>query len=223
MMEWSEKEDQLKKESEKESLNNYFLKLSNDINIDQMKIFLQEDSQIKVETIDKVLRQIMSKFENKPEQNTEKVKELFSHADLNYINSNYNDSNILMDCCKKGEPILIDLLLITDKNCLKKKKSIEIDIFKVDKNNQNILHYLFNNEYEYDVIEIFEKIMNYARNNNKNKNKIELLTKEDKNGITPLVIILKKGWYNLLKENKESNNISDNDIIVVKQEIKNYS
>ena len=200
MMEWSEKEDQLKKESEKESLNNYFLKLSNDINIDQMKIFLQEDSQIKVETIDKVLRQIMSKFENKPEQNTEKVKELFSHADLNYINSNYNDSNILMDCCKKGEPILIDLLLITDKNCLKKKKSIEIDIFKVDKNNQNILHYLFNNEYEYDVIEIFEKIMNYARNNNKNKNKIELLTKEDKNGITPLVIILKKGWYNLLKE-----------------------
>ena len=116
MMEWSEKEDQLKKESEKESLNNYFLKLSNDINIDQMKIFLQEDSQIKVETIDKVLRQIMSKFENKPEQNTEKVKELFSHADLNYINSNYNDSNILMDCCKKGEPILIDLLLIKNKN-----------------------------------------------------------------------------------------------------------
>ena len=97
------------------------------------------------------------------------------------------------------DPILIDLLL-DGKYYSKKKKSKELDLFKMDKNNENVLHYLFSkNEFEYDTVEIFEKIMIYAENNIKNKNKINLLTKEDKKGKTPLVIILKKGWYNVLE------------------------
>ena len=196
MKEWSEKEDQMKNE------NNLTLNLSNgidDIDIEQMKKILNESNQIDIENIDKILREVMLKFETKPQQNWEKIKELFSRADLNYINSSYNDSNILMNCCEKGEPILINLML-DEKYYTKKKKSIEIDLFKVDKNKENILHYLFSkNEFEYDTIEIFKKIMVYATNNIKNKNKINLLTKEDINGKTPLVIILKKGWYNVLQ------------------------
>ena len=196
MKDWSEKEDQIKKVSEKEEVK------TNDMNIDQIKNILQEESnqnyKFPIETIDQILRQIISRFETKPEQNIEIIKQLFLLADLNYMNSKFNDSNILMNCCEKGEPNIINSLL--DEKIAKKKKSNELDLFKVDKNNENILHYLFNrNVFEYDNIPIFEKIMIYATNNIKNKNKIELLIEEDKNGITPLAIILRKGWYSTLK------------------------
>ena len=195
MKDWSDKEDQIKKESEKEEVK------TSDVNIDQIKNILQEDNnqnyEIPKETIDNILRKIIFKFEINPEQKREVLKQFSTIADLNYMNSKYNDSNILMFCCEKGEPEIIDSLLDEKSS---KKKSKEIDLFKVDKNKENILHYLFNNgPFEYDIIEIFENIMLYATNNIKNKNKIELLTKEDKNGITPLVIILRKGWYNILK------------------------
>ena len=199
MMEWSEKKDQIEIEVDNNTMDEFFLKLSNDIDIEQIKILL-ENHQIEVDNIDKVIREIMFTFEKKPEKNCEIIKELFSYADLNYMNSKYNDSNILMNCCEKGEPKLVDLLLNGNNANNNDKKSIEIDLFKVDKNNENILHYLFSrNIFEFDTEEIFEKIMLYATNNIKNNNKIDLLTKEDKNGITPLVIILKKGWFNVLQ------------------------
>ena len=193
MKEWSEKEDQIKKEDEKvikyKQLWNLFD--DGDKNKNQINILLSKSG---VEVIDYFLRRDVEKYESEPEKNIKMLEELFSHADLNYINSNYNDTNILMSCCEKGEPLLIDLLL-EEKYYAKK-----IDLFKVDKNNENILHYLFNRKnFDVDIDKIFEKIMIYATSINKNKNRVELLIKEDKNGITPLVIILKKGWCNILK------------------------
>lgn len=193
MKEWSVKEDQIKKEDEKVIIYKQLWNLfdDGDKNKNQINILLNK---IGAEVIDYFLRRDVEKYEIEPEKNIKMLEELFSHADLNYINSNYNDTNILMSCCEKGEPILIDLLL-EEKYYTKK-----IDLFKVDKNNENILHYLFNrNVFDVDIDKIFEKIMIYATSNNKNKNRVELLTKEDKNGITPLVIILRKGWYNILK------------------------
>jgi len=193
MKEWSEKEDQIKKEDEKVIIYKQLWNLfdDGDKNKNQINILLNK---IGVEVIDYFLRTDVEKYEIEPEKNIKMLEELFSHADLNYINSNYNDTNILMSCCEKGEPLLIDLLL-EEKYYTKK-----IDLFKVDKNNENILHYLFNrNVFDVDIDKIFEKIMIYANSNNKNKNRVELLTKEDKNGITPLVIILRKGWCNILK------------------------
>ena len=191
MKEWSDKEDQAKKD--KTALNNCLL-----ADIEQIKFLFKEENQIAVELIDKLLRQIMSNYEKRPEQNMEIIRELLLHADLNFINSQYNDSNILMNFCEKGEPLLVNMLLDGKYYNTKKKKQTELDLFKFDKNNENFLHYLFNNN-EFETDEIFESIMIYATNNTKNKNKLELLTKEDKNGITPLVIILRKGWYKNLK------------------------
>ena len=197
MMDWSEKKDQIKKiELDKSSIDE--LKSSDNTDSEQIKKFL-EHNLIDVENIDKSLRQLMLTFEKEPELNCEKIKNLFQTADLNYINSKYNNSNILMNCCEKGEPLLVDLLLDV-KYYNHDKKAMHLDLFKMDKNNENFLHYLFfKNEFEYDTVEIFEKIMIYATDNIKNKSKIDLLTKEDKNGITPLVIILRKGWYKILQ------------------------
>ena len=186
MKDWSEKEDQMKNEEEKTNINN----VSN-------KFIYEEDNQIKVEKIDGLLREKISKYEINPELKSKEIKELLSYADLNFINLKDKNSNLSMIFCEKGEPKLINLLL--DGNFDNKEKQTEIDLFKVNINNENILHYLFKNELNYEIDKIFEKIMIYINGDKKNKNRKELLKKEDKNGITPLVLILRKGWYNILK------------------------
>ena len=199
MKDRSEKVDQKKKSIDKETLNENFLKLSNDddLNRDKIKNFFEYDIDIEAENIDKLIRRKIERFELKPAINIDILEELFLHADLNYINTDYNDSNLIMECCQKDEPIIMNLLL--ESKSQKKKKKIEIDIFKYDRNNSNILHYLFNQSKETDVEINFEKIMNYYLvKNKKNKIKLDLLNKEDKNGFTPLTILLKKGWYNTL-------------------------
>ena len=199
MKDRSEKVDQKKKSIDKETLNENFLKLSNDVDLnrDKIKNFFEYDIDIEAENIDKLIRRKIERFELKPAINIDILEELFLHADLNYINTDYNDSNLIMECCQKDEPIIMNLLL--ESKSQKKKKKIEIDIFKYDRNNSNILHYLFNQSKETDVEINFEKIMNYYLvKNKKNKIKLDLLNKEDKNGFTPLTILLKKGWYNTL-------------------------
>ena len=199
MKDRSEKVDQKKKSIDKETLNENFLKLSNDVDLnrDKIKNFFEYDIDIEAENIDKLIRRKIERFELKPAINIDILEELFLHADLNYINTDFNDSNLIMECCQKDEPIIMNLLL--ESKSQKKKKKIEIDIFKYDRNNSNILHYLFNQSKETDVEINFEKIMNYYLvKNKKNKIKLDLLNKEDKNGFTPLTILLKKGWYNTL-------------------------
>ena len=199
MKDRSEKVDQKKKSIDKETLNENFLKLSDDVDLnrDKIKNFFEYDIDIEAENIDKLIRRKIERFELKPAINIDILEELFLHADLNYINTDYNDSNLIMECCQKDEPIIMNLLL--ESKSQKKKKKIEIDIFKYDRNNSNILHYLFNQSKETDVEINFEKIMNYYLvKNKKNKIKLDLLNKEDKNGFTPLTILLKKGWYNTL-------------------------
>ena len=200
MKDRSEKEDQKKKNIDKESLNENFLKLSydTDLNRDKIKFFFENDNEIEIENIDKLIRKKIEKFELKPETNTDILEELFLHADLNYTSPDNNDSNLIMDCCEKAEPEIINLFL-NEKFHKRKKKLMEIDLFKVDKNNSNILHYLFNQPLETDIEIDFEKIMNYYQTRNKkSKMKLDSLKNEDKNGITPLVMLLKKGWYNTL-------------------------
>ena len=195
----SEKVDQKKKSIDKETLNENFLKLSDDVDLnrDKIKNFFEYDIDIEAENIDKLIRRKIERFELKPAINIDILEELFLHADLNYINTDFNDSNLIMECCQKDEPIIMNLLL--ESKSQKKKKKIEIDIFKYDRNNSNILHYLFNQSKETDVEINFEKIMNYYLvKNKKNKIKLDLLNKEDKNGFTPLTMLLKKGWYNTL-------------------------
>ena len=204
-MEWSEKEDQNKRKLDKETLNQNFLKLScdTDLSSDKIKNFFENETEIDIENIDKFIRNMMNKFEFKPEKNIEIIKELMNHADLNYINSDFNNSNLIMECCEKAEPKLINIFLDSqnygNKNKNKKKLSTDIDILKVDKNNNNILHYLFNHPFEQDIELNFEKIMNYMSTNNQmNKKNLEILSQENKDGITPLMMLLKNGWYKSL-------------------------
>ena len=202
MKEWSGKDDQKKKDINKKELNDDFLKLSydEDLNRDKIKYFFENDFEIEERNIDKLIREKIERFELQPENNTNILEELFLHADLNYVNSDYKNSNLIMGCCQKAEPEILSLFLDV-KYHKRKKKLIEIDLFGVDKNNSNILHYLFNQTFEVDISQNFEKIMRYYKNNcKKDKAKFDLLTKEDKDGITPLSMILRNGWYETLEK-----------------------
>ena len=133
MKEWSGKDDQKKNYKNKDELNKDFLKLSEDENLnrDTIKRFFQNDFEIEEQKIDELIKQKIERYELKPLNNNEILDELFLHADLNYVNSKHKDFNLIMDCCKKAEPEILSLFL--DVKCHKrKKKLIEIDLFKVN-------------------------------------------------------------------------------------------
>ena len=124
MKEWSGKDDQKKKYKNKDELNDDFLKLSfdEDLSRDKIKEFFLNDFEIEDKNIDKLIRKRIERFELKPENNSQILEELFLHADLNYINSDYKDSNLIMDCCKKADPEILSLFL--DVKYHKRKKKI---------------------------------------------------------------------------------------------------
>ena len=155
-----------------------------------------------IEIIDIAIRKCLNNYK-KNNNYEESIKLLFSNGDLNYINPNENNSNILMILCRKGIYLIISKLL--DGQYLQKNKNQnEIDLFKVDNNKYNILHYLIKSEsnQELEAMTIFEKFMNYNININQKKNnkKIELLSQPNNKGITPLILILQRGWTNFLKK-----------------------
>ena len=154
------------------------------------------------EIIDVAIRKCINNYNKNKNNYEESIKLLFSNGDLNYNNPNENNSNILMILCRKGNNLIISKLL--DGQYLQKKNPIEIDLFKVDNNKYNILHYLIKSEsnQELEAMTIFEKFMNYNININQKKNNknIELLSQPNNKGITPLILILQRGWTNFLKK-----------------------
>ena len=201
-----------KKEQEK------LMKICQNGEIEEIKKFFENNSPKKSD-IDKAIRKCIRNFKISNLNYNESIKELFKHADLNYCNPDFDNKNILMELCSKGFITLFELLLdekyinnndnkkiinkINTKNNKENNTYIEIDLNKVDKNNNNLFHYLFSNKLvEFGIIPIIIKIMNYKGNNN-NKvysidKKKQLLTHPNNNGITPIVIILRKGWYDSL-------------------------
>ena len=136
-------------------------------------------------------------FKNKNYINT--IKELLNYADLNYINPTDNTS-LLMFLCSKNNISLIHLFF--NQLISVRENKIEIDLSKIDNNNCNFIFYILNNfVLEDDALESLIYILEY---NNKlkapKKSSSELLRQQDKNGNTPLIIILKKGWAKILKE-----------------------
>ena len=154
------------------------------------------------EIIDVAIRKCINNYNKNNNNYEESIKLLFSNGDLNYNNPNENNSNILMILCWKGNNLIISKLL--DGQYLQKKLPIEIDLFKVDNNKYNILHYLIKSEFnqELEAMTIFEKFMNYNININQKKNNknVELLSQPNNKGITPLILILQRGWTNFLKK-----------------------
>ena len=181
---------------------------------DRIKEFLENNS-LKKSDIDLAIRKCISKFQRNKVNHYECIKELFKHADLNYLNPDFENTNILMAICSISEISLIDLLfeqkyINNNENKYKLNKSnnkinkenntyIEIDLFQVDKNNNNIFHHLFNkSKIENGIIAIITRIMNYKGNKYLTDKKKNLFTRPNNNGITPIVIILRNGWFDSL-------------------------
>lgn len=196
MKDWSGKEDQSKEKFESNTNNH-----TDDNIINQLKKKFENIKNLEPKECDEILRNLISHYE-KPNKELDEMLQL---VDINYINESKNNSNIMMASCQRGEPDLIEKIL--DNTYFNKENEIiDIDLFHTDKDNGNYLHYLLKIKKIYQEIEaknneaylniIFEKAMNYAKNDNKDK--IELLAKEDKNGITPLNLILLNGLSSLL-------------------------
>ena len=160
-----------------------------------------------IEIIDKAIRKCLNKLVLN-QNYEESIKLLFSYGNLNYLNPNEENSNILMELCSRGNKTIINKLL-DGKYLTRNKIIIEVDLFKVDINKCNILHYLIKSQkfQENEAMIVFENFMNYINNinqnkikSNKNNDKLEFLSQPDNKGITPLILILQKGWAKFLNK-----------------------
>ena len=220
MTECSSNEEQENQFSLSNELNLTLLYLSKNGKYDELKIFFEKYNPNKLE-IDLAIRDCLYKFRSSDVNYCKTIKLLFKHADLNYCNPTFNNENLLMNICAKANIYLFDLifgqniLYIPENNRNKNNKQInknnikenntyvDINIYQVDKFNNNIFHYLFTDMNQpKEIIEAINKIMNYKGNNNNKIYSLEkkkyLFSQPNNEGITPIIIILKKGCVNVL-------------------------
>ena len=223
MNDCSASEEQEKHFSLSENLNLKLLELSKNAKYKDLKVFIEKNNPNKME-IDLAIRQCLYKFKSNNNDYCETMKLLFKYADLNYCNPAFDGNNILMNICAKCNLYLFDLIFgqntninndndnnnknkfskQNNKNNIKENTSYEdINIYQLDKKNQNIFHYLFTEMYHPNgVIEPIKRIMNYKGNNNNKIYSLEkkkyLFVQPDNEGITPIIIILNKGCSDIL-------------------------
>lgn len=175
----------------------HLLKISENGDIIKLKKYFKQIENPSIISIDLAIRKCLSRFDNSKKY-YQTINELFLHADLNYANPAFDDSTILMKICEKTDITLLNNLLYHENDNENNKSNEEIDIIKIDKNNCNALHYLFLNSMceDYSLIEFFKALFDYKTF--KQKEKEIFLLQPNNDGITPLVIILQKGWYKML-------------------------
>ena len=200
-------------------LNLKLLNLSENAKYNKLKDFIEKNNPNKTE-IDLAIRKCLYKFKSENNDYCETMKLLFKYADLNFWNPIIDRNNLLMNICAKSNLYIFDLIFgqntninndnknkfnkQNNKNSIKENNTYEdIDIYKVDKKNQNIFHYLFSEMYHPNgVIEAIKRIMNYKGNNNNKiyslEKKKSLFVQPDNEGITPIIIILNKGCSDIL-------------------------
>ena len=220
MNECSNKEEQENQFSLSDELNLKLIELSKNGKYNELKIFLEKYSPNKAE-IDLAIRKCLKLFKRSDKNYYKSLKELFKHADLNYCNPTFDNSNLIMQICAKSNSYLFDLIFEqnysdneeskinifhtkNNKNNIKENKSyVDINLYHLDQYNNNLFHYLFKEmDHDKDIVEDIIKIMNYKGfNNNKiyslDKKKY-LFTQPNNDGITPIIIILNKGNPDIL-------------------------
>ena len=220
MNECSNKEEQENQFSLSDELNLKLIELSKNGKYNELKIFLEKYNPNKAE-IDLAIRKCLKLFKRSDKNYYKSLKELFKHADLNYCNPTFDNSNLIMQICAKSNSYLFDLIFEqnysdneeskintfhtkNNKNNIKENKSyVDINLYHLDQYNNNLFHYLFKEmDHDKDIVEDIIKIMNYKGfNNNKiyslDKKKY-LFTQPNNDGITPIIIILNKGNPDIL-------------------------
>ena len=220
MNECSNKEEQENQFSLSDELNLQLIKLSKNAKYDELKKFLEKYNPNKAE-IDFAIRDCLYKFKMSDINYCNTIKELFKHADLNYCNPTFDNSNLIMQICSKSSTFLFDLILEQNysdskenkrnkyhkqinKNNIKENKSyVDINLYHLDQHNNNLFHYLFREKNQKnEIIEAINKIMNYKGFNNNKIYSLEkkkyLFSQPNNDGITPIIIILNKGYVDVL-------------------------
>ena len=164
MNDCSVSEEQEKPFSLSHNLNLELFDLSKNAKYNELKDFIEKNNPNKIE-IDIAIRQCLYKFKSENNDYCETMKLLFKYADLNFCNPTFDGNNLLMNICAKCNLYLFDLIFgqntsinsdnnknkfnkQNNKNSIKENITYEdINIYQVDKKNQNIFHYLFTEMY----------------------------------------------------------------------------
>ena len=147
--------------------------------------------------IDTAIRKCLSNYKKNISDYRKSIEVLLSYADLNYVNPIYN-TTLIMLFCQFNDINLIRLILYQDSQRTKNHNELNLSI--CDNNNCNFIFYIINNlDIEETAIERLNYIFNYNNIHLKKISNEELLLQQDKNGNSPLSLILKKGWTEMLK------------------------
>ena len=173
----------------------HFSELGKEENI--KKYLRNNNFNIDKKVIDTAIRKCLSNYKKNISDYRKSIEVLLSYADLNYVNPIYN-TTLIMLFCKFNDFTLIRLILNQDLQRTKNHTVLNLSI--CDNNNCNFIFYIINNlDIEETAIERLNYIFNYNNIHLKKISNEELLLQQDKNGNSPLSLILKKGWTEMLK------------------------
>ena len=173
----------------------HFSELGKEENI--KKYLRNNNFNIDKKVIDTAIRKCLSNYKKNISDYRKSIEVLLSYADLNYVNPIYN-TTLIMLFCKFNDFTLIRLILNQDLQ--RTKNHTELNLSICDNNNCNFIFYIINNlDIEETAIERLNYIFNYNNIHLKKISNEELLLQQDKNGNSPLSLILKKGWTEMLK------------------------
>ncbi len=186
----------------------HFSELGKEENI--KKYLRNNNFNIDKKVIDTAIRKCLSNYKKNISDYKKSIEVLLSYADLNYVNPIYN-TTLFMLFCKLSDIKAIQLILNQDRT----KNHTELNLSICDNNNCNFIFYIINNSDIEDIaIELLKIIFNYNNTHLKKISNEELLLQQDKNGNSPLSLILKKGWTQMLmyyfqnaKYQKSNNNL----------------
>ena len=136
MNECSNKEEQENQFSLSDELNLKLIELSKNGKYNELKIFLEKYNPNKAE-IDLAIRKCLKLFKRSDKNYYKSLKELFKHADLNYCNPTFDNSNLIMQICAKSNSYLFDLIF--EQNYSDNEES-KINTFHTKNNNFGLVY-----------------------------------------------------------------------------------
>ena len=178
-------------------------------------------------TIDQAIRTCITSITVEKTKYLEAIKELLSHADINYRSNDDSQTTLLMLACNLNEYFLAELLMSTDYSNSIEKGDKRLNMNLKDSNNKNIFHHLLSldknfmtlyrakSEYnaEINILNIFNYLTAYVEDDTTQKKKkkksnsnpnfnlnFSEISEKDNDGFSAISLCLIKGYFKVAKQ-----------------------